>query len=50
MAKNDRRDRDRRKIERREGKRGVNIRHTDTSPDDSKRVRRGKALRRLMSK
>lgn len=32
---------DRRKIERRAGKRGVTVRIDDTKPNDTKRVRRG---------
>lgn len=38
---------DRRKIERREGKRGVTVRHDDKDPQDTKRVKRGKFERKL---
>ena len=41
------RGRDRRQIERRAPKRGVNVRHDDKHDDDSKRVRRAQALARL---
>ena len=39
---NERKIQDRRKIERRAPKRGVNVRHDDARDDDSKRVRRGR--------
>jgi hypothetical protein len=38
---NERKIRDRRYVERRAGKRGVNVRHTDERPEDTKRVKRG---------
>jgi len=38
---------DRRKIERRAGKRGVTVRISDTHPEDIKRIRRGQLLRKL---
>ena len=38
---NERKQTDRRKIERRAGKPGVNVRIEDKNPDDVKRVRRG---------
>jgi hypothetical protein len=40
---NERKTQDRRKIERRAGKRGVTVRVDDKNPNDVKRVRRGQS-------
>jgi len=47
---NERKTMDRRKIERRAGKRGVTVRIGDTDPDDTKRVKRGKHERTVTHK
>lgn len=41
---------DRRTLERREGKRGVTVRHSDERPEAVKRVRRGKQVRKGSTK